>query len=293
MARTKMIFDNDGVNIDSEDLAMRIMDDWGVAFIKHYRPDITEKELPKDFIYTTYPGTSTDVIVAKLIEKFNLPVDQILKDNNAIDVKDASVKLADRVTLATIDRFKVELNAVPGTTEALFKIREMFGAENVALATTSRKDRMDVSLSHATDPVTGENAQLATLFPEGDRRYSGYEVSNKYNKAFEILGWNPAESIIVEDSKSGVEKAMAGRPEAAVIGTVAARFYVDKESQATALLDKGAKIVISNMADLPMAAEWLRNDMAPQVKPEFNSTVYVPPTLSGRGPVNNPTLGLN
>lgn len=50
---TKVVTDNDGVNIDSEDLAMRIMDDEGVKLIQQYNPDAAT-QLPADHIYKTF-----------------------------------------------------------------------------------------------------------------------------------------------------------------------------------------------------------------------------------------------
>ena len=296
MARTKIITDNDGVNIDSEDVAMRIMDDAGVALVRRYKLDAN---LPKDYIYTTYPGTSTNKIVEALIAKFDLPVAQIAKDNqlpqgsSAVTVSEA---IAAQITKATNDHFKAELKSIPGTTQAWKQINDMFGSQNVALATTSPKDRMDVSLSHAADPVTGKNAELDALFPKGAQRRSGYGHDNKYDEAFAALGWKPSETIIVEDSLSGVTKAKAGRPEVAVIGTVAAKFYEDKPAQAKALIDKGANIVISDMRDLPRAAAWLKAGAEVTALPTFKSPVFLPEAAERPATkavvASNPTPGL-
>jgi beta-phosphoglucomutase-like phosphatase (HAD superfamily) len=270
MAKTKIIFDNDGVNIDSEDVAMRVMDDEGARLVRRYQPNA---DLPQDYIYKTYPGTSTDRIVDALIKKFDLPVEQIKTDFKLPKDADVPVALADLITLETNKRFIAELKAVPGTTGALKTIHMMFGSENVALMTTSRADRMDISLAHAVDPASGANAQLDSLFPKGAQRRSGYGHTNKYDEGFGALGWNPAQAIIVEDSLSGVTKAKAGREDASVIGTVAARFYTDKPAQAEALLKAGADIVISSMFDLPAAAWWLK-DGKPETKPAFLAPVY-------------------
>lgn len=287
MTRTKIIFDNDGVNIDSEDVAMRVMDDWGSALVRRYQPDA---DLPQDYIYRTYPGTSTDKIVEALISKFNLPVEQIIKDFELTNDANVPIALADLITLETNERFKVKLQSIPHTTMALSEIRQMFGAENVALATTSRADRMDISLAYAVDPVTGENARLDEMFPKGERRRSGYGHENKYDEAFGALGWDPADTIVVEDSLSGVTKAMKGRPNTAVIGTVAARFYEDKETQAAALLEQGALLVISNMADLPKAAAWINAGMPTQARPDFEGTVFTKPQGVGQRRVVPPGL---
>lgn len=277
---TKWLFDNDGVNIDSEDVAMRVMDDWGVDFISKYEPS----KLPeKDHIYKTYPGTSTDKIVEALIKKFDLPLPLIRQDYNIPDTTpDADVPklLALDVTAQTNQRFQVELKSIAGATQSHEELRAVYGADNIALCTTSPEDRMDISLECAVDPVTGANARLAEFFPKGDHRRSGYKHPNKYDEAFAALGWDPAETGIVEDSKSGVEKAKANRPEVRVIGTVAARFFEDKAAQAKVLTDAGASLVITNFADLPKAAAWLQDNMNPLSRPSFAGDVYVPSDVS-------------
>jgi beta-phosphoglucomutase-like phosphatase (HAD superfamily) len=273
MRITKFLFDNDGVNIDSEDVAMRVMDDWGVALVKRYQPDA---DLPQDYIYKTYPGTSTDRIVDALIKKFQLSDDLIKQDYNLADDADVPVVIADLITMATNERFQQELKSIPGVTQAHVELRALYGAENIALATTSREDRMDVSLAHAADPVTGANAQLETFFPKGERRRSGYGHANKYDEAFGALGWNPAETVVVEDSLSGVSKAKQGRTDVRVIGTVAAKFYEDKPAQAKALMDAGAALVIADFSDLPKAVKWLDAGMDANKKPVFAGQVFVP-----------------
>ena len=276
MSKIHIIFDNDGVNIDSEDVAMRVMNDWAAVFVRSYKPDAN---LPKDYIYTTYPGTSSNKIVEVLIHQFDLPLAKIAKDHGLIEIRetleDVSLALADLITIETNNRFQTELKSIPGVTQALAEIHKMFGSENVALMTTSRADRMDISLAYVVDPITGENARLEEMFPKGSQRRSGYGHTNKYDEGFEALGWNPAESIIVEDSLSGVTKAKAGRPEVSVIGTVAARFYSNKPMHATVLLNAGADIVITSISDLPLAAKWIK-DGKPDTKPNFKSEVFWP-----------------
>ncbi len=286
MAVKKILTDMDGVLVDSEDVAMRVMDDWGVALIKRYQPDA---QIAQDYIYKTYPGTSTDRIVDALIKEFDLPDALIRQDYHINDADDVAIALADHVTIDTIACFKQQLKIVPGAADAYRTLAAQYGADNVGLATTSRKDRMDVSLEHAVDPATGANAQLAQIFPAGERRRSGYDFKNKYDEAFTALGWNTAETVVVEDSLSGVSKAKAGRADVMVVGTVAAKFYEDKAAQAKALTDAGADIVISTIADLPHAVAWLDNGMNALAKPHFAGDVYVP-VVDPSSPVNKPAL---
>jgi hypothetical protein len=287
MTITKIVTDNDGVNINSEDLAMRIMDDEAVKLIEQYRPELLA-QLPEDHIYKTFPGKSTDKIVKAIIMgdwdktdignvERELPLSKIVKDYGLpsdTSIDEISTHIADFITIATIERFSQELMAISGTTEAWQSLSETFGAASLALATTSRADRMDVSLNHATNPETGKNARLHEFFPEGMRRFSGYGGPNKYDAFFAQSGWNPAECVIIEDSDSGAGYAKAGRPDTKVIGTVAANFFVNKDAQATKLLSKGADIVISTMHDLPKAIQWLNDGMDPEKRPNFQGKIY-------------------
>ena len=301
MPITKIISDNDGVNIDSEDLAMRIMDDEGIKLIEHYNKALLA-QLPADHIYKTFPGKSTDKIVKALIigdwdktEQGNidraLPLALIAQDyglSETANVDEVATHIADIITLATIERFSKELKAIPGVTESWQTLSDKFGAENLALSTTSRADRMDVSVNFAVNPITGENARLHQFFPEGFRRFSGYGGANKYDGFFAQSGWNPAECAIVEDSDSGVAYAKSNRPDTKVIGTVAANFFTNKDAQATKLLSKGADIVISTMYDLPAAVQWLNDGMTADTRPNFQGHVYTP-TTSGAAPTTAPT----
>lgn len=268
-----LIFDNDGVNIDSEHVAMQVMDDFGYAMVKRYKPDAA---LEQGDIYEEYPGTSTDVIVAKLIEKHDLPEDRIRDDYDVQAEVSIPEALADRITIETNERFMTDLQAIKGITKSIEKLRDTYGAENIALCTTSREDRMDVSLECATQPDTGINAGLSELFPKGERRVSGYGYSNKYELYLGQSGWDPAQSIVIEDSLSGVTKAKAASEDIRVVGTAAAGFYKDKNAQATALLDAGASIVITDGADLAKAIIWLDAGLDPEQKPDFKSRVFTP-----------------
>ncbi len=318
-AITKIITDMDGVLIDSEQLAMRVMDTEAVALVERSVPN---HGMPKDHVYREYPGTSTNKIVLAMIEQFNLPLDDIeahykigarpdetedeqkariekaladagYADGGAPEALIASLQerapeteeerkirysdvVAEDVTRKTLEYFKQNLKAVPGAVKSFGQIRGAFGPENFALATTSPEGRMNVSLDHAKDPVTGDNAGLAEIFPEGSHRRSGYKFDNKYDDAFDALGFDPAETVIVEDSVSGVKKAKAGRPEVRVIGTVAAVFYENKGQQGMKLLEAGADIIVSDMEDLPRALKWLDNGLDPHNAPEFKGIVYLP-----------------
>jgi hypothetical protein len=189
----KIIFDNDDVNIDSEHLAMAVMDGFSCEMVGKY---VGGNALQKGHIYANYKGTSTDKIVQALIDNYDLPYDSIKTDYQLGDIPDEKVALAvaEIVTQQTIDAFRGNLKAIPNISVALKEIDKMLGGiENRALCTTSPHDRMVVSLESAVDPVTGENAGLAELFPdEENRRVSGYDYDNKYEYFLQLNhDWDP------------------------------------------------------------------------------------------------------
>ena len=270
-----VVYDNDGVSIDSEDLAMRIADDWVSNLVSQFSP---LQPLETDYIYNKYAGKSTNKIVKEIIEEKSLPLDEIKSAyqlQNDTDIESVALALADLITIETINRFKQELKAVPGVVESHDSVRKLVGADNMVLATTSRSDRMNVSLDHAVDPTTGKNAGLSKTFTEGARRISGYGYPNKYDLAFSNLNLDPSTTVVVEDSTNGAAYAKAGRPDVRVIGTVAAKFYTDKDAQAKLLLNAGADVVVSRMDDLPLALVWLDDRFDPNRQPDgFKGRVY-------------------
>lgn len=287
-----IIFDNDGVNVNSEDLAMRAADDLIVEMV-----NALSTPLAPNHIYKNYAGKSTNKIVSEVMQGRSIdPVDvmthygftaddmdrikeaQKLQGDTA-DREAVAFAVADLITVETIKRFKVNMQSVPGVTEAHKEIAEMVGRDWVFLATTSRTDRMDVTLESAVDPKTGENAGLSDVFAKGARRFSGYGTPNKY---VSFLNWhaenamplNASAAVVVEDSDSGVKYAKEASNDFRVVGTVAARFYEDKPVQAKKLLEAGASIVIDDMHDLPNAIRWLDEGFDPEKEPKWVGKIY-------------------
>ncbi len=301
-----VIYDNDGVNVNSEDLAMRVADDFLVKMVGEL-----STPLAPNHVYNNYAGTSTNKIVSQImqgrsidpadvIDLYNFSdkaISRLIEDNNlsgeAAQREAVALAVADLITLKTIEVFKKEMKAIPGVVEAHREIAQMVGPDWVFLATTSRGDRMDATIESAIDPKTGENAGLSSVFRQGFRRFSGYGSPNKYDAFFEKMRntgtpLNIDAAVVIEDSTSGVKYAKAGRPNLRVVGTVAADFYPDKAGQSQKLMDAGAAVVVSDMHDLPKALRWLDEGLDPSKKPEFASKVYTPavagPTLTADRP---------
>ena len=274
---TQVIFDNDGVNIDSEHVAMQVMDDYGYNLVKRYCPDAA---LKRGEIYEEYPGNSTDKIVKILAKKFDLPINKIIEDYNVPADENYAEFLADLITIETNQKFMTHLEAIPGIQKTLKEIQEAYGEKNLFLCTTSREDRMDISLEYAVDPNTGEKAGLDKVFPKGLSRISGYGCEQQgYESKYHLFldlhpDCDPAKAVVIEDSLSGVEKAISASPDFRVIGTAAAGFYKDKKAHAKELLDAGACFVVTDIADLPKAIEWASNGFDEDSAPSFKAAVY-------------------
>lgn len=273
----KIIFDNDGVNIDSEHLAMQVMDDFGYGLVARYIAEPIEG-LARGDIYKTYKGVSSDVIIASLIKNFDLPVDTIVTDYNIQDQNNVIEELSDQLTKATIQEFSGNLFTLPGFVKTMNIIKKKFGSDNVALCTTSRADRMNATI-HAKEPETGANAGWAEFFPDQKNlRISGYGHENKYVYFRELHpDWNSDVTYIVEDTAGSTKKAIeAGFKN--IIGIVASKFQCDtvenKRAEIRKLVDSGATIVVTDYADIPQAIGWIENGMDITRIPNFKSEVH-------------------
>lgn len=279
----KIIFDNDGVNIDSEHIAMQDMDEFGYKLVHKYVPSCSSG-LSRGDIYTEYKGWSSNAIIEDLINKHSLPEDDIRETFDIPEGDDLYEHLSNLHTNSVIAKFQSGmLKTLPGFASTIEKIRERFGQGNIALCTTSRTDRMHATEA-AIDPDTGQKANWGEFFPkDGNLRVSGYGYKNKYEH-FRSLNpsWDPDETVIVEDTASSTKKAIdAGFDN--VIGIVASKFQTqdtngnfDPEKQRQemeSLLKAGAKIIVTDYRDIPFAIDWMSNGMNPDQKPDFVSTV--------------------
>lgn len=281
----RIIFDNDGVNIDSEHVAMGDMAEFGFALVSRYVDPETAGLKEKD-IYIDYKGQSSNAIIDALIAKYALPVDAIREDYGVPQGSDLSEFLSDLHTKSVIQKFERELFTLPGFAKTIETIQQQYGADNIALCTTSRGDRMDATV-HARCPETGENVGWGEIFSnKNDLRISGYGHANKYVH-FRSLhpDWDPAETAIVEDTAGSTKKAIDAGFEN-IVGIVASKFQILDDNnrydsakqfgEITKLHEAGAKIVVTDYRDVPLATEWIGNGMKHEHRPDFSAAVYIP-----------------
>ncbi len=279
-----IIFDNDGVNINSEHIAVGD----GVNFIYELLRDHGGKEAKKityQDIATRIKGHSSDVVLNDIIKEFNIDENTLRAAYDVPQGEEVVAYLAEQHTLRVIDAFKKGgLQVFDGFNETMDILVEKYGAQNIGLCTASRADRMDAT-EYAVDPKTSHNANWAHYFPKGNRRFSGHNLPNKYTSFFEANpDWKPEETICVEDSDSSVKKAIAAGAHS-VVGCAYSDFQklddngdFDTKKQGeeiTKLLKAGAPIVVTDYRDIPSAIKWIENGMDIDNKPEFSKEVFM------------------
>lgn len=280
----KIIFDNDGVNIDSEHIAMGDMAEFGYTMAAKY-VDVELVGLKENDIYVEYKGQSSNDIIKHLIEKLSLPEDAIREDYDIPDDADLYEFLSDLHTKSVINKFESgKLETLPGFKKTMETIRGQFGGDNIALCTTSRADRMHAT-QHAKDPENGTNAGWADFFPDRDNlRLSGYGHANKYIHFTEMHpDWDPEETVIIEDTAGSTKKALEAGFEN-VIGVVVSKFqcfddngHFNQQKQyeeIRRLLEVGACIVVTDYTDISLAIDWMNDGMDINNVPAFKGQVF-------------------
>ncbi|MGZ5880390.1 MAG: HAD family hydrolase [Xanthobacteraceae bacterium] len=218
---TLLIFDCDGVLVDSEHLACAALADLMTA-LGH--------SMTAEDAMLAFAGRSLKDVLARAEELLSRPIPK---------------EMGERAALELMVRFRRELKAVAGVKEALAAL-----PYRRCVASSSAPDRLMLSLE-----VTG----LSPLF--GDNVFSAVEVANGkpapdlFLLAAQRLGVEAASCIVIEDSVLGVKAARAAGM--AVIGFTGGSHA--NQDLAERLAAAGAEPVIHSMARLPAAVEqWVR-----------------------------------
>jgi HAD superfamily hydrolase (TIGR01509 family) len=216
---TLLIFDCDGVLVDSERLACGALAELITTL---GRPMTTEEAM------LIFAGCSLNDVLARAEDILSCPIPQPLGQQAARQL---------------LGRFRRELKAVAGVKEAIAAL-----PYRRCVASSSPPDRLLLSLE-----VTG----LAPLFGgavfSATQVVSGKPAPDLFLLAARSMGENPSGCIVIEDSSRGVEAARAAGM--AAIGFAGASHAGD--DLATRLSSAGADTVIRSMADLPPAIERL------------------------------------
>ena len=213
MTADLLVFDCDGVLVDSEALVMEVEAQM-----------LTDAGFPltTDEIAEHYVGLSYESMMADLGRRHGRPV---------------PADLSRAVQQAAIDRFPDHLRPVPGMPDLLA------GSDRPrCVASSSDLDRIELSLR-----VTG----LAPLFSDhtifsAQMVERGKPAPDLFELAAATLGFEAGACLVIEDSTAGVEAARAAGME--VVGLVAGGHARPQLGQR--LLDAGAARIFERSADL-------------------------------------------
>lgn len=214
---TLLIFDCDGVLVDSEHLACASLAEV-MTTLGH--------SMTADEAMLAFAGRSLKDVLARAERLLSRPIPEDLGEQAAVQL---------------MARFRRELQAVPGVKEAIAAL-----PYPRCVASSSDPGRLTLSLD-----VTG----LSALF--GNNVFSAVEVANGkpapdlFLLAAWRLGEDPSSCIVIEDSVLGVEAA--GAAGMAAIGFAGASHA--NQGLAERLAAAGAEPVIHSMANLPAAVE--------------------------------------
>ncbi len=214
---TLLIFDCDGVLVDSEHLACAALAEV-MTTLGH--------SMSADEAMLAFAGRSLKDVLARAERLLSRPIPKDLGEQAAVQL---------------MARFRRELQAVAGVKEAIAAL-----PYRRCVASSSDPGRLTLSLD-----VTG----LSALF--GDNVFSAVEVANGkpapdlFLLAARRLGEDPSSCIVIEDSVLGVEAA--GAAGMAAIGFAGASHA--NRGLAERLVAAGAEPIIHSMANLPAAVE--------------------------------------
>jgi len=214
---TLLIFDCDGVLVDSEHLACASLAEV-MTTLGH--------SMTADEAMLAFAGRSLKDVLARAERLLSRPIPEDLGEQAAVQL---------------MARFRRELQAVPGVKEAIAAL-----PYRRCVASSSDPGRLTLSLD-----VTG----LSALF--GNNVFSAVEIANGkpapdlFLLAARRLGEDPSSCIVIEDSVLGVEAA--GAAGMAAIGFAGASHA--NQGLAERLAAAGAEPVIHSMANLPAAVE--------------------------------------
>ena len=214
---TLLIFDCDGVLVDSEHLACAALAEV-MTTLGH--------SMTADEAMLAFAGRSLKDVLARAERLLSRPIPKDLGEQAAVQL---------------MARFRRELQAVAGVKEAIAAL-----PYRRCVASSSDPGRLTLSLD-----VTG----LSALF--GNNVFSAVEVANGkpapdlFLLAARRLGEDPSSCIVIEDFVLGVEAA--GAAGMAAIGFAGASHA--NRGLAERLVAAGAEPVIDSMANLPAAVE--------------------------------------
>jgi len=218
MTRKHIIFDCDGVLVDSEPLSMRI----DVEILAEAGVTMSEEEAHGRFVGKTFAA-----MIDEVSEEFAVtfpPGISAVKDRRLLEL------------------FKRELKPVEGLLAAL----EDIGPMDFGIASNSPEERVRASLA-----ITGLKPWFRGPITTFEHVKRGKPAPDVFIEAARRAGTEPASCLVIEDSITGVTAAVsAGCQVLGFVGT-----HPQHQSQSIKLLHAGAKLAFSDMRVLPGLVE--------------------------------------
>ncbi|HTR12359.1 MAG TPA: FGGY family pentulose kinase [Roseiarcus sp.] len=209
-----VIFDCDGVLVDSEPIALavirRTLREAGVA--------LSGAEVRKRFL-----GVSQDAVLKRIEAEFGAPL---------------SAGFSDAVTREILSAFERELKGVAGVREAVEAL-----SARVCVASSSSLERVRLSLR-----VAGYESLFAANLFSASLVASGKPRPDLFLFAARKMGAAPENCLVIEDSVAGVAAARAAGM--TVFGFTGGGHFSAPE-QAAELTAAGAELIFDHMAELP------------------------------------------
>ena len=209
-----LIFDCDGVLVDSEPLSMRV----DVQILAENGVVMSEAEAHRRFVGRT----------------FSAMLDEISREFGVSFPADAS----SQKDLRLLELYETDLRVVDGVEAAL----EALGPQHFSVASNSPYERVETALRIAR--LTRFFGNRITTFEHVAR---GKPEPDVFIEAARRAGYAPQDCIVVEDSVTGV--TAAHRAGCHVLGFTGTHPHPDE--QAPKLLKAGAASVFSHMGQLP------------------------------------------
>jgi HAD superfamily hydrolase (TIGR01509 family) len=209
-----IIFDCDGVLVDSEPLSIRILVE-GLAGIGYSVDEATASD--------RFLGHSLATVQAMLRDElgFDLPTDRL-----------------EAMRLTLFDHYRRELKPIPGIVEALDRLTIPY-----CVASSSLPERIRISLE-----VTGLLSRFAPNIFSADMVRRGKPAPDLFLHAAKRMGVEPAACLVIEDSAPGISAALsAGMRVFAFLGGSHARWTGYRERLARLAPDR----LFNDMRNLP------------------------------------------
>jgi HAD superfamily hydrolase (TIGR01509 family) len=211
-----IIFDCDGVLVDSEPLSMRA----DVEILRQFGIEMTEAEAHRRFVGRTFEA---------MLKELTAQRGTVFPENTQ-DLKNKRIA----------ELYRSELQLVRGVRDALDSIRNM--GLSMSIASNSPRERVKLALQ-----LTGLNGYFKDNIITFEDVPHGKPAPDVFLLAAKKAGAKADDCIVVEDSATGVTAAVnAGCWTLGFTGT-----HEDGEGHGEKLKDIGAEALFSKMADLP------------------------------------------